>query len=84
MEKEFNLSENLWEDEHGIMHATEDEIKEFIKRNIGCGIKMESGWICGDFLEQEQNEDTGEWMGQRYYCDRCNKLIKEAGDKLIK
>jgi hypothetical protein len=62
------------------------DVKEFIKRNIGCGMPINRDiknpdWSCGDFLEENVDEE-GRSLGKRYFCDRCNKLIKEAGDKL--
>ena len=75
MKKEFDLSKHIF---YLGGHKTGGSvsviyIKEFIKRNIGCGIDI-GGWNCGDYLEQD--------LGKTYYCDRCKKLINEAGEKL--
>jgi len=94
-EKEFNLKqerEKIFKKYRlldGCKNMILEQDQEFIKRNVGCGIKIGGGWIlqlpnqlCGEFFEHEVDAE-GRSLGQKYYCDRCNKLIKEAGDKFI-
>ena len=89
MEKEFNKGSELdkqiykegeptWGCKYGVLDV--EDVKEFIKRNIGCGIDI-GGWHCGEHFGIEVDED-GRSLGRTYYCDRCKKLIKESGNKL--
>ena len=74
--EEFNLSEKKKEINVIGEYFIPKHIKEFIKRNIGCGIDI-GGIPCGD--------NIGEGDGfKNYYCERCQKLIKEAGEELLR
>ena len=54
---------------------TEKEIIRKILSIISCGEPF-SGWVCGDFLEEDRDED-GRSFGRCYYCEECHKKADE-------
>jgi len=56
---------------------TEEEIIRKILSIISCGKLFDNdNWICGDFLEEDRDED-GRSFGRCYYCEECHKKADE-------
>jgi len=67
---------------------TEKELEREILKIISCGEPFgDSNWVCGDFLQEDIDED-GRSLGRCYYCDDCHKkadeIIKKAKEEFNK